>query len=92
MSLFIGMLAFTDAERAAEIRIGVLLGSLASALAGYLCSPRRHARAGRTHLTAIPEAGARDGYPDSAEESSKAQKSSSNRGSGSALAALAWPG
>jgi NhaA family Na+:H+ antiporter len=36
MSLFIGMLAFTDAERAAEIRIGVLLGSLASALAGYL--------------------------------------------------------
>jgi NhaA family Na+:H+ antiporter len=36
MSLFIGMLAFTDAERAAEIRIGVLLGSLASAIAGYL--------------------------------------------------------
>ena len=32
MSLFIGMLAFADAERAAEIRIGVLLGSLASAL------------------------------------------------------------
>jgi NhaA family Na+:H+ antiporter len=36
MSLFIGMLAFTDAERAAEIRIGVLLGSLASAIAGYV--------------------------------------------------------
>ncbi len=36
MSLFIGMLAFTDVERAAEIRIGVLLGSLASALAGYV--------------------------------------------------------
>jgi NhaA family Na+:H+ antiporter len=36
MSLFIGMLAFTDAERAAEIRIGVLLGSFASAIAGYL--------------------------------------------------------
>jgi NhaA family Na+:H+ antiporter len=36
MSLFIGMLAFTDAERAAEIRIGVLLGSLVSALLGYL--------------------------------------------------------
>ncbi|MFA5899380.1 MAG: Na+/H+ antiporter NhaA [Hyphomicrobium sp.] len=35
MSLFIGMLAFVDAERAAEIRIGVLLGSLASAFAGY---------------------------------------------------------
>ncbi|MTD94912.1 Na+/H+ antiporter NhaA [Hyphomicrobium sp. xq] len=36
MSLFIGMLAFTDVERAAEIRIGVLLGSLASAFAGYV--------------------------------------------------------
>jgi Na+:H+ antiporter, NhaA family len=36
MSLFIGMLAFVDAERAAEIRIGVLLGSIASAIAGYL--------------------------------------------------------
>lgn len=36
MSLFIGMLAFVDATRAAEIRIGVLLGSVASALAGYL--------------------------------------------------------
>lgn len=36
MSLFIGMLAFVDATRAAEIRIGVLLGSIASALAGYL--------------------------------------------------------
>jgi NhaA family Na+:H+ antiporter len=36
MSLFIGMLAFTDVERAAEIRIGVLLGSFASAVAGYL--------------------------------------------------------
>lgn len=36
MSLFIGTLAFVDAERAAEIRIGVLLGSLASAVAGYL--------------------------------------------------------
>lgn len=36
MSLFIGMLAFVDATRAAEIRIGVLMGSIASALAGYL--------------------------------------------------------
>jgi NhaA family Na+:H+ antiporter len=36
MSLFIGMLAFVDATRAADIRIGVLLGSLASAVAGYL--------------------------------------------------------
>ena len=36
MSLFIGMLAFVDAERAAEIRIGVLLGSIMSAIVGYL--------------------------------------------------------
>jgi Na+:H+ antiporter, NhaA family len=35
MSLFIGMLAFADAERAAEIRFGVLLGSFVSAIAGY---------------------------------------------------------
>lgn len=35
MSLFIGTLAFPDAERAAEIRVGVLGGSLLSALAGY---------------------------------------------------------
>lgn len=36
MSLFIGMLAFVDAERAAEIRIGVLLGSILSATVGYM--------------------------------------------------------
>lgn len=36
MSLFIGMLAFVDAERAADIRIGVLLGSIASAIVGYI--------------------------------------------------------
>lgn len=36
MSLFIGMLAFTDAGRAAELRLGVLTGSLLSAIAGYL--------------------------------------------------------
>jgi NhaA family Na+:H+ antiporter len=36
MSLFIGMLAFVDAERTAEIRIGVLLGSITSAIVGYL--------------------------------------------------------
>ncbi len=35
MSLFIGMLAFTDAARAAELRLGVLTGSLFSAVAGY---------------------------------------------------------
>ncbi len=36
MSLFIGMLAFVDADRAAEIRIGVLLGSILSAVVGYI--------------------------------------------------------
>jgi NhaA family Na+:H+ antiporter len=40
MSLFIGMLAFVDAERAAEIRIGVLLGSIMSATVGYLVLKR----------------------------------------------------
>jgi NhaA family Na+:H+ antiporter len=36
MSLFIGALAFADPERAAQVRLGVLAGSFASALAGYL--------------------------------------------------------
>src|SRR5262249_45635041 len=36
MSLFIGMLAFPDPAYAAQLRIGVLAGSLMSAVAGYL--------------------------------------------------------
>ncbi len=36
MSLFIGMLAFSDPSKAAELRLGVLAGSLVSAVAGYL--------------------------------------------------------
>ena len=36
MSLFIGMLAFPDPGFAAPVRIGVLMGSILSALAGYL--------------------------------------------------------
>lgn len=36
MSLFIGMLAFQDALQLAEVRLGVLAGSLLSAVAGYL--------------------------------------------------------
>jgi len=36
MSLFIGMLAFEDAAHAAQLRLGVLAGSLLSAIAGYL--------------------------------------------------------
>lgn len=36
MSLFIGMLAFPDPSEAAALRLGVLTGSLLSAVAGYL--------------------------------------------------------
>jgi NhaA family Na+:H+ antiporter len=36
MSLFIGMLAFPEPEHAADIRIGVLSGSIVAALVGYL--------------------------------------------------------
>jgi NhaA family Na+:H+ antiporter len=36
MSLFIGMLAFPDSAHAAQLRLGVLAGSLVSAVVGYL--------------------------------------------------------
>jgi len=36
MSLFIGMLAFPDPAHAAQLRLGVLAGSIASAVVGYL--------------------------------------------------------
>jgi Na+:H+ antiporter, NhaA family len=36
MSLFIGLLAFSDSEREAVIKLAVLVGSLLSALAGAL--------------------------------------------------------
>jgi NhaA family Na+:H+ antiporter len=36
MSLFIGMLAFDDPTHAAQLRLGVLAGSVLSAIAGYL--------------------------------------------------------
>ncbi len=36
MSLFIGMLAFPDPAHAAQLRLGVLAGSVMSAVAGYL--------------------------------------------------------
>ncbi|MGE0024885.1 MAG: Na+/H+ antiporter NhaA [Hyphomicrobium sp.] len=36
MSLFIGMLAFPEPERAVEVRIGVLMGSICAAVLGYL--------------------------------------------------------
>jgi NhaA family Na+:H+ antiporter len=44
MSLFIGTLAFDDAAREPQVRLGVLAGSLLSALVGYLAlrlAPRR---------------------------------------------------
>jgi NhaA family Na+:H+ antiporter len=40
MSLFIGMLAFPDPAYAADIRIGVLMGSVTSAILGYLVLSR----------------------------------------------------
>jgi Na+:H+ antiporter, NhaA family len=35
MSLFIGLLAFPDPDTSAEVRLGVIVGSLLSAIAGY---------------------------------------------------------
>lgn len=45
MSLFIGMLAFPDPAYAADIRIGVLLGSITSAATGYVILKRTLERA-----------------------------------------------
>jgi NhaA family Na+:H+ antiporter len=36
MSLFIGMLAFPDPTHAAQVRLGVLAGSITAAVVGYL--------------------------------------------------------
>jgi Na+:H+ antiporter, NhaA family len=36
MSLFIGLLAFPDPETTAEVRLGVMVGSLLAAVAGYM--------------------------------------------------------
>ena len=48
MSLFIGTLAFTDVAHAAELRLGVLAGSLVSATAGLmLVAASSRARASR---------------------------------------------
>ena len=45
MSLFIGLLAFADAEREAMIKLAVLAGSLLSAFAGAATLIRRKAAA-----------------------------------------------
>ncbi len=50
MSLFIGMLAFPDPAYAADIRLGVLMGSVTSAIVGYLVLSRTKA-AGWTPAT-----------------------------------------
>jgi NhaA family Na+:H+ antiporter len=36
MSLFIGMLAFPDPQTSANVKLGVLTGSLVSAILGYI--------------------------------------------------------
>lgn len=46
MSLFIGGLAFTSAEHAAQVRLGVLSGSVLSAVIGYVLLARRSDPAG----------------------------------------------
>ena len=55
MSLFIGMLAFPGALESAEVRLGVLAGSLMSAVVGYLVlakiGPRDGDRRSRTSRT-----------------------------------------
>jgi len=40
MSLFIGMLAFPDSDASTEVRVGVLAGSLLSAVVGYMLLAR----------------------------------------------------
>lgn len=52
MSLFIGMLAFPAPEYAASIRIGVLTGSIAAAVTGYVLLRCAADRGGSTEATA----------------------------------------
>jgi len=44
MSLFIGMLAFPDAQASADVRLGVLAGSVVSATLGYIVLSNTHRR------------------------------------------------
>ena len=50
MSLFIGGLAFTDAAQGDAVKIGVLMGSLLSAISGLYGVAMRCADAGRNRL------------------------------------------
>lgn len=60
MSLFIGTLAFSDPEHAAAIRIGVLTGSILSAVVGYLVLRYALSHIGAGHKTAREGSGAAD--------------------------------
>ena len=53
MSLFIGTLAFPDPSRAAELRIGVLTGSILSAIVGYLILSQCHGRIEKRKLSGL---------------------------------------
>jgi NhaA family Na+:H+ antiporter len=44
MSLFIGMLAFPDTHASGHVKLGVLSGSLISAVLGYLVLSRTNTR------------------------------------------------
>ncbi len=53
MSLFIGMLAFPDPAYAADIRLGVLAGSLLSAIAGFLVLSLSGTRIAKSEAAAV---------------------------------------
>jgi NhaA family Na+:H+ antiporter len=57
MSLFIGTLAFADGGYSADVRIGVLMGSLASGIAGYLLLARSLGETRRTERDDTPVGG-----------------------------------
>jgi NhaA family Na+:H+ antiporter len=65
MSLFIGMLAFPDPAQAAQLRLGVLAGSLLSAVVGYLLLAASSGTAGQSgDLSVTGNGTARTGSPE----------------------------
>jgi len=56
MSLFIGELAFPDGDQSAAIRVGVLSGSLLSAIVGYIVLLLAAPREARVNHVYDPEA------------------------------------